>query len=292
MGIKTDRESTCFAEYSRPAASPPPSPPHHLGPSSQQSQPEMEEEAVSSCTDATISSTPTNTKTTTTTTTTTTTITASDSFDIVGHDTAADPFLDDPFNDSFNSHNDNIWDAPVRGEDEELDYPHTTDSGDNTAVNMEGLLDGSQPEKALRSMDNMDLLALRPSSESLRRLTLSPRKPKRALDLGNGSPGSKPMLTFSEKLATEMGLTVPGDKYTLGGNSSCSPLESKKPRFGTKEESAVVEEDIVVGGSDSESDADWDDKDVFVSAESTRKSRGSLYFCPHVKRWREGENYH
>ncbi|KAG9070098.1 hypothetical protein KI688_009429 [Linnemannia hyalina] len=187
----------------------------------------------------------------------------------MGHDTAADPFFDDPFNDPFNSHNENIWDTPVRGGDEKLDDTHTTDSGDNTAVNLESLLDGSQAERALKSMDNMDLMALKPSSESLRRLTLSPRKPKRAFDLGNGSPGSKPMLTFSEKLATEMGKTVPGDRYNFGGNSSSSPLKPKKPRFGTKEESTVVEEDIIVGGSDSESDADWDDKDVFVSAQST-----------------------
>ncbi|OAQ33360.1 hypothetical protein K457DRAFT_134488 [Linnemannia elongata AG-77] len=266
--FKTRPISSYFFSSSKPAANPPPSPPHHLGPSSQQSQPEMEEEAVSSGTDATISSTPTNT--TTATTATTTTITASDSFDTTGYDTATDPFLDNPFNDPFNSHDDNIWDTPVRGEDAELDYAHTTDGGDNTTVELESLLDGTQAEKALKSIDNMDLMALQPSSESLRRLTLSPRKPKRALDFGNGSPGSKPMLMFSEKLAAEMGKTVPGDKYNFGGNSSSSPLKPKKPRFGTKEEDeAVVDEGIVVGGSDSESDADWDDKDVFVSAESS-----------------------
>lgn len=242
---------------------------------------------MSSCTDATISSTPTNT--TTTTTATTTTITASDSFDTTGYDTVTDPFLDNPFNDPFNSHDDTIWDTPVRGEDGELDYAHTTDGGDNTTVELESLLDGTQAEKALKSIDNMDLMALQPSSESLRRLTLSPRKPKRALDFGNGSPGSKPMLMFSEKLAAEMGKTVPGDKYNFGGNSSSSPLKPKKPRFGTKEEDeAVVDEGIVVGGSDSESDADWDDKDVFVSAESSRKSRGGLY----GQKRRKGENYH
>ncbi|KAF9144141.1 hypothetical protein BGX30_013679 [Mortierella sp. GBA39] len=251
--------SSYFFSSSKPAVNPPPSP-HHLGPSSQHSQPEMEEE---SCTDATISSILKDTKTTTTT------ITASNSFDTMGHDTAADPFLDDPFNDPFNSHDESIWDTPVRGGDEKLDDTHTTDSGDNTAVNLESLLDGSQAERALKSMDNMDLMALKPSSESLRRLTLSPRKPKRAFDLGNGSPGSKPILTFSEKLATEMGKTVPGDRYNFGGNGISSPLKPKKPRFGTKEESTVVEEDIIVGGSDSESDADWDDKDVFVSAQST-----------------------
>ncbi|KAF9155381.1 hypothetical protein BG015_010031 [Linnemannia schmuckeri] len=241
------------------ATNPPPSPPHQLGPSSQQSQLAEDEEAVSSSKDATISNTTTKTNTTTTT------ITTSISFDTVGHDTAADPFLDDPFN----SHNDNIWDAGEKGENDELNNVHTASSGDNTSNNLESLLDGSQTEKALKSIDNMDLLALQPSSESLRRLALSPRKPKRALELGHGSPGSKPMLTFSEKLAAEMGKSIPGDKYNIGDNNSSSPLKPKKSRFGTKEDDIVVEEDIIVGGSDSGSDADWDDKDVFVSAAST-----------------------
>ncbi|KAF8948709.1 hypothetical protein BGZ47_003036 [Haplosporangium gracile] len=262
--FKTRLISSYFFSSSRSAANPPPSPTHNLGPSSQQSQPAEDEEAVSSSKDVTISNTTTKTNATTTT------IATSTSFDTVGHDTAADSFLDDPFNDPFNSHDDNIWDAGGRGENEELDNTHTTSSGDNTSNNLESLLDGSQTEKTLKSIDDMDLLALQPSSESLRRLALSPRKPKRALDLGHGSPGSKPMLTFSEKLAAEMGKSIPGDKHNFGDNNSSSPLKPKKPRFGTKEESvAAEEEDIVVGGSDSESDADWDDKDVFVSAAST-----------------------
>ncbi|KAG0296637.1 hypothetical protein BGZ96_008936 [Linnemannia gamsii] len=121
----------------------------------------------------------------------------------------------------------------------------------------------------------MDFLASQASSESLRRLALSPRKPKRTLDLGNGSPGSKPALAFSEKLTAEMGKTVPGsDKYnTFAGSPLSTP---KKARVGTKAEqeqrSAVVDEDTIVSGSDSESDADWDDKDVFVSAASTPRN--------------------
>ncbi|KAK3847351.1 MAG: hypothetical protein J3R72DRAFT_163323 [Linnemannia gamsii] len=117
----------------------------------------------------------------------------------------------------------------------------------------------------------MELMASQVSSESLRRLALSPRKPKRTLDLGlHGSPGSKPVLTFSEKLTAEMSRAAPGDQHTFGGGSSCnSPLKPKKLKFEAKTPKAVVNEDIEVQGSDSGSDADWDDKDVYVSAAST-----------------------
>lgn len=201
----------------------------------------------------------------------------------------ADLFLDDPFNDPFNAHDDNSWETAGICEDDDFGNTHIRKNDDDTSLNLESVLDGSQTEKALKSIENMDFLASQASSESLRRLALSPRKPKRNLDPVHGSPGSKPTLTFSEKLATEMGKTVPGsDKYNIFGGSS--PLSTpKKPRFGTKaeqdQENSFVEEDTVVGGSDSESDADWDDKDVFVSAASTRKSGDNIYiyyfFCPH-----------
>src|SRR5690606_388177 len=43
------------------------------------------------------------------------------------------------------------------------------------------------------------------SGGSLRRLTLSPRKPKKKKELTSGLSGMKPMLSFSDKLAAEMG---------------------------------------------------------------------------------------
>ncbi|KAG0202612.1 hypothetical protein BGX33_009564 [Mortierella sp. NVP41] len=239
----------------------PPSPPTTLGPSSsQQSQPSPEKKSVGN-TDATIfRSTAT-----------------SASSESMGHDITDslldDPFndpFDDPFNDHINSQDHNSWTGSCGVGEAET----TRSSSDNA-----NFLDAIEEPRAetiveLDSIDSNGLLAYgsQTSGESLRRLALSPRKPKRTLDLGHGSPGSKPTLTFSEKLTVEMGTVVSGDRFGVGNTKT---LMSKNPQFGSKAEDAMSEDDAIVGGSDSGSEADWDDKDIFVSAVSTpRKIKG------------------
>ncbi|KAF9127282.1 hypothetical protein BGW39_005976 [Mortierella sp. 14UC] len=71
-----------------------------------------------------------------------------------------------------------------------------------------------------------------------------------------------------------MSRAAPGDKNTFGGinNSNGSPLKPKKLKFEAMTQKSVFREDIEVQGSDSGSDADWDDKDVYLSAASTPRN--------------------
>ncbi|KAF9188477.1 mannosyl-oligosaccharide alpha-1,2-mannosidase [Haplosporangium sp. Z 767] len=97
------------------------------------------------------------------------------------------------------------------------------------------------------------------SGGSLRRLTLSPRKPKKK-ELISGLSDMKPMLSFSDKLAAEMGYTdEQKEQLLLGG---------RKPRklgLEAGEENADATETHIVDGSDPESEDDWDDRDMIRS---------------------------
>ncbi|KAF9576477.1 hypothetical protein EC968_007955 [Mortierella alpina] len=98
----------------------------------------------------------------------------------------------------------------------------------------------------LESLDEIDPFAFssQRSVETLRRQTLSPKKAKRQKDYSLGSTLAKPMLTFSERLAAEMGV---------------EDVAAKKPSEPDSTTSEVVAERTVVDGSDSGSDAEWND---------------------------------
>ncbi|KAF9198176.1 hypothetical protein BGZ49_001092, partial [Haplosporangium sp. Z 27] len=107
----------------------------------------------------------------------------------------------------------------------------------------------------LGTFDSLELMTYssQPSGESLRRLALSPRKQMKKKDLTSGSGVSKPMLTFSEKLAAEMGES---------DNKDISSIKISKTtilEFDVKEEKDDAEP-AEVEGSDSGSEADWNDE--------------------------------
>ncbi|CAO3567353.1 unnamed protein product [Mortierella alpina] len=98
----------------------------------------------------------------------------------------------------------------------------------------------------LDSLEEPDLFAFssQRSVETLRRQTLSPKKPKRQKDYSLGSTLAKPMLTFSERLAAEMDV------------EDAAAARPSKLDFTTSE---VAVERTVVDGSDSGSEAEWND---------------------------------
>ncbi|KAF8978655.1 hypothetical protein BGZ46_006247 [Entomortierella lignicola] len=107
----------------------------------------------------------------------------------------------------------------------------------------------------LGTFDSLELMTYssQPSGESLRRLALSPRKQMKKKDLISGSGISKPMLKFSEKLAAEMGGS---------DNEDISSIKISKTtilEFDVKEEKDKAEP-AEVEGSDSGSEADWNDE--------------------------------
>lgn len=104
-------------------------------------------------------------------------------------------------------------------------------------------------------LDSMDHLrySSQLSSESLRRQALSPRKPKQKKELFNTTP--IPTLSFSARLAAELERdATPPERSSLRRRSSDIFLDA-------------VED--IVEGSDSGSEAEWDDGDVFLSAKET-----------------------
>ncbi|KAI7820572.1 hypothetical protein BC939DRAFT_232471 [Gamsiella multidivaricata] len=94
------------------------------------------------------------------------------------------------------------------------------------------------------------------SGESLRRLALSPRKQKRKKELSPGMMPSMPTLTFSEKLAAEMGEIGGGEGSLFGLIRKAKPLTLGKV--------------AVVDGSDSGSEADWNDDEVVATLTSKK----------------------
>ncbi|KAG0263551.1 hypothetical protein BG011_008615 [Mortierella polycephala] len=97
------------------------------------------------------------------------------------------------------------------------------------------------------------------SGGSLRRLTLSPRKPKKK-ELMPGLSGMKPMLSFSDKLVAEMGYTdEQKEQLLLGGG------KPRKLGLESDEENADATKTHIVNGSDSGSEDDWDDRDMVQS---------------------------
>ncbi|KAF9909217.1 hypothetical protein EC991_008978 [Linnemannia zychae] len=266
--FKTRPISSYFFLASRSATNQPPSPPRILGPSSQQSQPTPDEEPVNNGSTSNRSSSNSSNASAFISSTTAAVNHTTDSY--------LDDPSDDPFNDSYNSHDEsNGWET-AKEEQEEVESPtaSTRASSDNsTRSDTTSTAEKARTEKVLNVIDSMELVGSQTSSESLRRLAVSPRKPKRALDLGLlGSPGSKPVLIFSEKLAAEMSRAAPGDKNTFGGyNNNSSPLKPKKLKFEALTQKSIAKEDIEVQGSDSGSDADWDDKDSYVSAVVTSR---------------------
>ncbi|KAF9918504.1 hypothetical protein BX616_008349 [Lobosporangium transversale] len=109
----------------------------------------------------------------------------------------------------------------------------------------------------LDSVDSLGLMTFNSqvSGESLRRLALSPRKAKWK-GMTPGSMPSKPSLTFSEKLAEEMGTSL----ELMDSNSKLKPLELENIK------NSPFTKDIVEG-SDSGSEADWNDTNILVAAE-------------------------
>ncbi|KAF9948907.1 hypothetical protein BGZ72_009220 [Mortierella alpina] len=98
----------------------------------------------------------------------------------------------------------------------------------------------------LGPLEETDLFAFssQRSVETLRRQTLSPKKAKRQKDYSLGSTLAKPMLTFSERLAAEMD----SEDTTL-----------KEPSKIDSTTTSLVVETTVVEGSDSGSEAEWND---------------------------------
>ncbi|KAF9923794.1 mannosyl-oligosaccharide alpha-1,2-mannosidase [Linnemannia zychae] len=265
--IAVDPEAKVPVDMSAPS---PPSPPHNLGPSSQNSQQTTEDSTYNSMDAVASSDIPTATTPSTTT---------HFAFDTAKYSiTETNPFLVDPFNDRFDSHDDHsgLWDDD-KLDDYNIEGEISTKPGNIGSLDTMDIL---QSDTAVDTVENLELLGyVSPASgESLRRLTLSPRKHKRTFDpnLGLSSPGSKPTLTFSERLLTEMGKAVPKEKHMLGNNnvrkSHDSSLKPKKIDFGSMAKESIVEtveDNSIVSGSDSESASDWDDKDIFVSAVSS-----------------------
>ncbi|KAG0354965.1 hypothetical protein BGZ54_001359 [Gamsiella multidivaricata] len=101
------------------------------------------------------------------------------------------------------------------------------------------------------------------SGESLRRLALSPRKQKRKKELSPGMMPSMPTLTFSEKLAAEMGEIGGGEGSLFGLIRKAKPLTLGKV--------------AVVDGSDSGSEADWNDDEVVATLTSKKSKQGVLF---------------
>lgn len=121
-------------------------------------------------------------------------------------------------------------------------------AGTSTEPDYSGSADPKIEQLSPDPIDSLGLIPFSPklSGESIRRLALSPRKQKKTRDMSPSSMPSIPMMSFSQRLAEEMG------DFSLD--------------FGTGK-GVPVEEDVVVGGSDSGSDAEWNHEDIFEDLE-------------------------
>ncbi|KAF9435040.1 hypothetical protein BGZ76_006999 [Entomortierella beljakovae] len=122
------------------------------------------------------------------------------------------------------------------------------------------ILDQISWRDELEPIDNVDLMPFssQASGESLRRLALSPRKQIKKKDILIGSTTSKPELTFAQKLAAELG------DSDVEMNSDIS-IKQSLPIMDFGENSL---EPAVVEGSDSGSEADWNDEE-FAKPDTT-----------------------
>ncbi|KAF9109918.1 hypothetical protein BGX27_006996 [Mortierella sp. AM989] len=158
-------------------------------------------------------------------------------------------------------------------------YAHANDNGpfgksEPTASDGEPSWHDELPAD-LASIDSLGVMAFSSqlSGESLRRLTLSPRKQKKKNELLPESMASMPTLTFSEKLAAEMGDSDQGEDVQFDSVNKPGTLkfvvkgvkedEKEDVEDDTKEE--VNEEDVelaVIEGSDPGSETDWNDDEI------------------------------
>ncbi|KAF9963412.1 hypothetical protein BGZ65_003577 [Modicella reniformis] len=126
------------------------------------------------------------------------------------------------------------------------------------------------PIDSLGSIDSLGPISFSPklSGESLRRLALSPRKQKKTRDFSPALTPSKPTMTFAERLAAEIeDSSVPDDqllkKILASGGRDCDPAYNNI---------------AIVMGSDPESDAEWNDKDIFMPPvkETTKEDESAV----------------
>lgn len=148
--------------------------------------------------------------------------------------------------------------SPVYGSQEDLDSRDRTPYTPSKKI-VEPWQAESPFASELDPLDNLDHLrySSQLSSESLRRQALSPRKPKQKKDQFNLAP--MPTFSFSAKLAAEMANAEEEDEDSLIDHLSSS-LSTKK-----SDDIFVDAVEHIVEGSDPESEAEWNDTDVFLS---------------------------